>query len=317
LASEALTIRDIQGVGDKIAVKLEESGFSNLEALAVTPVRELVERSGLGEITAFEVSKKARVLLGLDFITAQELYEKRKNAMRITTAVKNLDGLLGGGVETQAMTELFGEYGTGKSQICMQLCVTVQLPAGKGGLGGRVLFFDTEGTFSPQRVYGIASAHGLDPEATLEKIIYARCYNSDHQILLLDSAFNMVEEKGIKLVIVDSLISHFRGEYIGRENLAERQQRLNLYIHKLLRLAEAYNCAVVVTNQIQANPQAFFGDPNRPAGGNVVAHASTHRLYVRKGKANTRVISVIDSPYLPASKMRFAITTNGVEDTEV
>jgi len=221
-----------------------------------------------------------------------------------------------GGIETQTIVELIGEFGSGKSQICMQLCVTEQLPIEKGGLGGKVLFLDTEGTFYPRRVYEIAQARGLDPDQVLKNIIYARCYNSDHQILLANRAFKVVGEEGVKLVIVDSLISHFRGEYIGRECLSERQQKLNDHVHKLLRLAEAYNCAVVITNQIQSNPASFFGDPNRPAGGNIIAHASTHRIYLRKSKGNTRIAKVIDSPCLPEESTTFVITSNGIENVE-
>ena len=198
---------------------------------------------------AEKISRRARELLGLSFITAMELYERRRNARRLTTGSKSLDALLGGGIETQTIVELIGEFGAGKSQICMQLCVTEQLPPEEGGLGGKVLFIDTEGTFYPRRIYDIAEARGLNPDTVLQKIIYARCYNSDHQILLVDRASKLVEDEGIKLIIVDSLISHFRGEYIGRESLAERQQKLNEHVHKLLRLAEIYNCAVVVTNQ--------------------------------------------------------------------
>jgi DNA repair protein RadA len=309
-------ITDIKGVGAATAAKLKEAGYTTVEALAVTPIRELVENAGLGEETAAQMQQRARELLGLNFLTALELFEKRQKAQRITTGSKNIDKLLGGGVETQALTEFIGEYGTGKSQICMQLCITAQLPPEQGGLGGRALFIDTEGTFSPERIHSVAQARGLDPKKVLENIIYARCYNSDHQMLIVDKAFKVVEEEGIRLLVVDSLISHFRGEYVGRESLAERQQKLNSHVHKLLRLAEIYNLAVVVTNQIQSNPQAFFGDPNRPAGGNIVAHASTHRLYIRKGKEATRVIRVIDSPYLPEEATRFAITGAGVEDVE-
>jgi DNA repair protein RadA len=311
-----MDITDIKGVGTATATKLKEAGFTTVEALAVTPIRELVENAGVGEDTAVQMQQRAREILGLDFITAMELFEKRSKAKRITTGSKNIDKLLGGGIETQAMTEFIGEFGAGKSQISMQLCITSQQPTEQGGLGGKVLFIDTEGTFSPERIHSIATAKGLDANKVLENIIYARCYNSDHQMLIVDKAFKIVEEEGVKLVIVDSLISHFRGEYVGRESLAERQQKLNRHIHKLLRLADVYNLAVVVTNQIQSNPQAFFGDPNRPAGGNILAHASTHRLYIRKGKANTRVIRVIDSPYLPEEATRFAITGSGVEDVE-
>jgi DNA repair protein RadA len=217
----------------------------------------------------------------------------------------------------RAITEFIGEFGAGKSQICMQLCVTSQKPLEQGGLGGKVLFIDTEGTFSPQRIHDIAEARDLEPRKILENIIYVRCYNSDHQIFIVNKAAKVIEAEKIKLIVVDSIIGHFRGEYVGKEMLIKRQQLLNQHIHRLLRLAELYNCSVVITNQIQSNPSAFvFGDPNRPAGGNVVAHASTHRLYIRKSKKNIRVIQVIDSPYLPEEKTRFAITASGVEDAE-
>lgn len=314
--SELTLITELEGVGAITASRLREAGFTTIESIAVTPMKELMDKTGISEETAITLLQKVRKFIGLDFMTALELFEKKQNAQRITTASKNLDNLLGGGIETQAITEFIGEYGTGKSQICMLLCITAQQLPEQGGLGGKVLFIDTEGTFSPQRINEIAKARNLDPKKILENIIYARCYNSDHQMLIVDRAYKVVEEEKIKLIIVDSLISHFRGEYVGREMLSERQQKLNQHIHKLLRLAELYNCAVVITNQIQSNPQAFFGDPNRPAGGNVVAHASTHRLYIRKGKANTRVIHVIDSPYLPEAETRFAITAMGIEDVE-
>jgi len=317
MGSEQILITDLKGVGSTIASKLGEAGFTSIESIAITPMKELVEKTGISDETAARLLQKVRDILGLEYITALEFYKKKQNAQRLTTGSNNLDRLLGGGIEMQAITELIGEYGTGKSQICMQLCVTSQKPPEQGGLGGKVLFIDTEGTFSPQRVHDIAEARGLEPRKILENIIYARCYNSDHQIFIVNRAAKVIEEEKIKLIIVDSIIGHFRGEYVGREMLAKRQQLLNQHIHRLLRLAELYNCSVVITNQIESNPSGFvFGDPNRPAGGNVVAHASTHRLYIRKGKANTRVIHVIDSPYLPEEKTRFAITALGVEDVE-
>jgi len=195
--------------------------------------------------------------------------------------------------------------------------VTAQLPLEKGGLDGNVVFIDTEGTFMPERVYQIASAYGLDPAEAAKNIFVARAYNSSHQCLLIDHLFNFCKDKNAKLVIVDSMISHFRGEYFGRENLAERQQKLNKYLHKLIRLAEAYGIAVVITNQVQANPSpGFFGDPNRPAGGNVMAHACTHRIILRKGSKGTRLATVIDSPSLPEERARFKITEKGIEDAE-
>jgi len=170
--------------------------------------------------------------------------------------------------------------------------------------------------FSPERVHQIASKRGLDGRKILDGIVVARAYTSDHQCFLIDCLFRKVPEEKAKLVIVDSIISHFRGEYIGREDLSMRQQVLNQYLHKLLRLAEAYNIAVVVTNQVQANPVVFYGSPERPAGGHVMAHACTHRVHIKRGKGGTRVAKVIDSPYLPEAKASFIITAKGIEDTD-
>ena len=307
-------LESLSGVGPAIAKKLEQAGYTTVESLAVTPVRELVSKTNLGENTAKNVVEEARKTLGIDYITAQELLQKRQAMKKCKTGSDRLDMVLGGGIETQAMTELIGEFGTGKSQLCMDLSVRVQLPPEQGGLGGHCLFIDTEGTFSPERVYEIATALGLDPNQYLSKIIVARVYTSDHQLLIMENLAKICSEERIKLVVVDSMISHFRSEYIGRENLSERQQKLNNCLHKLIRMAEVHNMAAVVTNQVQANPQAFFGDPNKPTGGNVMAHACTHRIFLRKSKGNRRIARVIDSPYLPERTAHFLITEKGVED---
>lgn len=306
----------LDGVGPAIVSKLRSAGITTVEAIVVTPPRELEEKTGVGFNTVLNIVAAARKLLSVDFITAEELWERRKNMVKCSTGSKDLDEVLGGGIETQAMTEFIGEYGVGKTQICLMLCVMAQLPVEKGGLNGNVVYLDTEGTFMPERIFEIANALGLDAHATLTNIFLARAYNSDHQCLLIDHLFKFCPENNIKLVVVDSMIGHFRGEYIGREDLSARQQKLNSYLHKLLRLAEAYNLSVVVTNQVQANPAQFFGDPNKPAGGHVMAHACTHRVYLRKGSQGTRIAKVIDSPYLPENSARFRITEKGIEDVQ-
>ncbi|MBS7624443.1 DNA repair and recombination protein RadA [Candidatus Bathyarchaeota archaeon] len=309
-------LESLDGVGPSIASKLRAAGYTTIEAVAVTPPMEIVERTGIGLGTVLKIQESARKMLSADFKTAREYYEHRKSMRRCTTGSKKLDEILGGGIETQAITELIGEYGSGKTQLCLMLSVTAQLPYDRGGLEGKVAFIDTEGTFMPERIYQIASGLGLNPNEVANNIFVARAYNSSHQCLLIDRLFTLCPENNVKLVVVDSMISHFRGEYIGRETLSERQQKLNQYLHKLLRLAEAYNLAVVITNQVQANPAAFFTDPNRPAGGNIMAHACTHRVYLRKGSKNVRVAKIIDSPYLPEREANFIITEKGIADVE-
>jgi DNA repair protein RadA len=315
-AMEKIALEEIDGVGSVIASKLRSAGITTVEAVAVTPPREIAEKTGMGFNTVLNLVDSARKLLGSDFITAEELWKKRQNMCKCSTGSKNLDKLLGGGVETQALTEFIGEFGSGKTQLCLTLSVIAQLPLEKGGLNGKVVYIDTEGTFIPERVFEIAGSLGLDAHQTLENIFLARAYNSSHQSLLIEHLSQFCPENDVKLVVVDSMIGHFRGEYIGRETLSERQQALNNQLHRLLRLTDAFNIPVIVTNQVQANPTSFFGDPNKPAGGNIMAHACTHRVYLRKGGKGTRIATIIDSPYLPEGKTRFKITGKGIEDVE-
>ncbi len=309
-------LKTLEGVGPAMASKLRSSGLTTINALAVTPPKEIAEKTGIGFNTVLKIVATARESMGVDFITAEELWKRRQHMLKCSLGSTFLNELLGGGIETQAMTEFIGEYGVGKTQLCLMLCVTAQLPVEKAGLDGNVVYIDTEGTFMPERVFEIAMAMDLDPHKTLSNIFLARAYNSSHQSLLIDGLFKFCPENNIKLVVVDSMIGHFRGEYVGRETLSERQQKLNSLLHKLLRLTEAYNLPVVVTNQVQANPAQFFGDPNRPAGGHVMAHACTHRVFLRKGRQGTRIAKVIDSPYLPENSARFKITEKGIEDVQ-
>jgi len=309
-------LEKLDGVGSATAGKLRSAGITTVEAVAVTPPKEIAEKTGIGFNTVLNFVDAARKMVFSDFYTAEELWKKRQNMCKCSTGSRNLDKLLGGGIETQALTEFIGEFGSGKTQACLVLSIMCQLPTDKGGLGGKVVYIDTEGTFVPERVFEIASALGVDPHEALGNIFLARAYNSSHQSLLIEHLPRFCPENNVRLVVVDSMISHFRSEYMGRENLSERQQELNHQLHRLLRLTEAFNLAVVVTNQVQANPTAFFGDPNKPAGGNVMAHACTHRVYLRKGGKGTRIATIIDSPSLPEGKVRFKITQKGIEDAQ-
>jgi len=309
-------IEDLPNVGPSTADKLRELGFHTVESLAMATIRELVQ-AGIGEKRAFEIINAARASTSLSFIRADELIAKRQNILKLTTGSKKLDALLGGGIETQAITEFYGEYGSGKSQIAHQLCVNVQLPVDMGGLDGGALYIDTENTFRIERISQMAKHMGLDPQETLRRIILAEAYTSDHQMFLLENADRVIKENNVKLIIIDSLTAHFRSEYIGRESLAERQQKLNQHMHKLIRLARAFNAVAFVTNQVMSSPDVFFGESVRPIGGHIVAHTSHTRIYLRKaGRGAVRIARLVSSPYLPEGECVFRITENGIEDVE-
>jgi DNA repair protein RadA len=301
------------GLGPAISQKLRELGFHTVESLATATAKEL-EPAGISEKKALEVIHNARSCISLSFIRADELLKMRQTILRLTTGNKMLDELLGGGLETQTITEFYGEYGSGKSQICHQLCVNVQLPPERGGLGGAALYIDTENTFRTERIVQMAQHLGLDPEKVIKNIIFAEAFTSEHQMFLVDNADKVVKENGIRLIIVDSLTAHFRSEYLGREMLAERQQKLNKHLHKLIRLARAFNAVAVVTNQVMAKPDAFFGDAIHPVGGHIVAHTSHTRIFLRKtARGPVRVARLVSSPYLPEGEGIFKITENGIE----
>lgn len=307
-------LEDLPGVGPITAEKLKELGFHTIESLAMATAREL-ETAGIGEKKALTIIGAARSSISVSFIRADELLKRRENVLRLTTGSEALDGLLGGGLETQTITEFYGQYGSGKSQICHQLCVNVQLPSEQGGLEGAALYVDTENTFRTERIIQMARHLDLEPEKVVKNIIYAEGYTSDHQMFLLDNADEVIKENNVRLIIVDSLTSHFRSEYIGREMLAPRQQKLNKHMHRIIRLASAFNAVAVVTNQVMSKPDVFFGNAVHPIGGHIVAHTSHTRTYLRKASHGpARIARLVSSPYLPEGEEIFKITENGIED---
>jgi DNA repair protein RadA len=307
-------IEDLPGVGPATAQKLRELGYHTVESLAMATIREL-EPVGVSEKKALQVIQAARSNVGISFIRADQLLKQRQNVARLTTGSKALDKIVDGGLETQTISEFYGEYGSGKSQVCHQLCVNVQLPIERGGLNGGALYVDTENTFRLERIVQMSKHLGLDPEQVVKNIIYAEAYTSDHQMFLLENADEIIKANNIKLIIVDSLTAHFRSEYIGREMLASRQQKLNKHMHKLTALARAFNAVAVVTNQVMAKPDQFFGDAIHPIGGNIVGHTSQTRLYLRRASHGPiRIARLVSSPYLPEGEEILKVTENGIED---
>jgi len=309
-----IPVTNLPGVGPATSHKLKEAGLTTIRSIALSSVNELVNDADLGAKTAQKLIKLCQEQVGLTFSTADVLYTERLGLERITTGSDNLDELFGSGIETGSITELYGEYRTGKTQIAHQLCVTVQLPREQGGLEGNAAYIDTEGTFRPERIVEMAERFGLDPKVVLKNITVGRAYTSDHQMNLARDIAAMAREKNIRLVVVDSLTSHFRAEYIGRGTLASRQQILNQHIHFLLKLGEMHHVALLVTNQVMARPDFFFGDPTAPIGGNIVAHSCTTRVYLRKSKQTKRVARIVDSPNLPEVETIFEILSDGIHD---
>ncbi|RZN47079.1 DNA repair and recombination protein RadA [archaeon] len=308
-------IDDLPGVGPVTAEKLRGGGFSSIEAIAVSSPLELHEVADITESTAAKVIAAAREAADIGgFLSGEEVYEKRQSIGRITSGSTRLNELIGGGFETQAIVEAFGEFGSGKSQIAHQLAVNVQLPVEQGGLDSGAVYIDTENTFRPERIMGMAEHMGRDPREALRNIHIARAFNSSHQILLAERAEDLFEEGGSRLLIVDSLTSMFRAEYVGRGTLAERQQKLGMHLRQLHKIANVYDSCVFVTNQVSAKPDAFFGDPTRPVGGHVLGHSATLRLYLRKSKQGQRIARLVDSPSLPEGEALFMVTEHGIED---
>ena len=319
--TEDIRIDSLEGVGPVTTKKLSDAGVHSIMDLIVRGPVEIADITGMERDTADKIVNKSREhleaegLIKKSFESAAEIYKRRQDIGKITTGTECLDALLDGGVETQALTEVYGEYGCGKTQFCHTLCVQVQRSKEEGGLEGTVLYIDTENTFRPERIVSIAKANGMDPEKALDKIIVARAYNSAHQTLILEEAGPVIKENNVKLLVVDSAVGLFRAEYLGRGTLSARQQKLNHFVHMLSRISETYNCAAVATNQVMASPDVFFGDPTRPVGGNVVAHTSTYRIYFKKS-GKKRIARMVDSPHHPEEEVIFALGEAGVIDLD-
>ncbi|WP_327051899.1 DNA repair and recombination protein RadA [Halomicrococcus gelatinilyticus] len=337
----------LPAVGPATGEQLSDAGFDSCLALAVASPRELSTATDIGEGTAHDVIQAARDAVDLgEFETGRALLERRNRIGRISLLDEEVGALFGGGIETQSITEFYGEFGSGKSQFTHQLCVNVQLPETHGGLGGRAIFIDSEDTFRPDRIESMV--RGLPTsvrtallaqrdieggptdhdtletlvEDVLDRIHVTKAVTSDHQTLLAEKAQELASEYAdtgwpVRLVCVDSLVGHFRVEYPGRGKLAERQQKLNKHLHDLLRIANLYNAGIVVTNQVTADPDSFFGDPTRPVGGHILGHASNVRVYLRKARGDKRIVRLVDSPNLPDGEAVVRIVEDGIVPEEL
>jgi DNA repair protein RadA len=317
--SSLLDLDVLEEIGPATRICLQKAGFRSLKDLVIRGATDIASATGISIEKCATMCNKARMILedlGIydkPFVPATVIYERRKSESRISSGSKNLDNLLGGGIETRSITELYGEFGTGKTQICHTLCVMVQKYTQSSRLTGNALYIDTENTFRPERIVSIAKARNLDPDPILENIIVAKAYNSSHQEVIIEEAANIIQLHGIRLLIVDSAISHYRAEFLGRAVLSERQQKMNRFLHMLLRIAETCSVAVVITNQIQSSPDSLFGDPFRPTGGNIMGHTTTYRIYLKRAGKN-RIARMADSPYHAEREVIFTLNEEGIGD---
>ena len=321
-------LEDLPGVGPATSDKLVENGFESYQSIAVASPGELSNTADIGESSASDIINAARDAADVGgFETGATVLERRQEIGKLSWQIPEVDDLLGGGIETQSITEVYGEFGSGKSQVTHQMAVNVQLSTENGGLDGGCIFVDSEDTFRPERIDDMV--RGLDDEilaaemerreiegtpddeeametliaAFLDQIHVAKAFNSNHQILLAEKAKELASEHEesewpIRIVCVDSLTAHFRAEYVGRGELADRQQKLNKHLHDLMRIGDLFNTAILVTNQVASNPDSYFGDPTQAIGGNILGHASTFRMYLRKSKADKRIVRLVDAPNL-------------------
>ena len=336
-------LETLPGVGPATADKLVDAGFDSFQSLAVASPSELSNTADVGESTAADIVNAARDAADVGgFETGTTVLERRNTIGKLSWHIDDVDDLLGGGIETQSITEVYGEFGSGKSQVTHQMCVNVQLPREVGGLHGSAIFVDSEDTFRPERIDDMV--RGLPEEAieaaledreiegsaddedalealvedVLEKIHVAKAFNSNHQMLLAEKARELAseyedDEYPIRLLCVDSLTAHFRAEYVGRGELAPRQQKLNKHLHDIDKVGNLYNAAVIVTNQVASNPDSFFGDPTQPIGGNILGHKSTFRIYLRKSKGEKRIVRLVDAPNLPDGEAVMRVEDGGLK----
>ncbi|KAJ8905862.1 hypothetical protein NDN08_002367 [Rhodosorus marinus] len=297
--------------------KLQEAGYYTVESVAYSTKKALLGVKGISEAKADKILAEAKKLIPMGFTSATNIHKQRQDIITLTTGSQDLDNLLKGGIETGSITEVFGEFRTGKTQLCHTLCVACQLPVENGGGSGKALYIDSEGTFRPERLKSIAERYGLNGDDVLDNVAFARAHNSDHQLQLLNQACALMSESRYALIIVDSATALYRTDYIGRGELASRQQHMAKFLRSLQKICDEFGVAAVITNQVVAQVDGgamFVSDPKKPIGGNIIAHASQTRLYLRKGRGENRICKIYDSPSLPEAEATFAIGEDGIID---
>jgi len=308
-------LADLKSLSQELLQRISEKGYTTIESISWLTPEELSENFEIKIECAREIIQEVSSLMDSQPISAADLLFKEEKRRRCTTSSEELDNLLGGGIFTGEITEISGEFATGKTQLCFQLSVNVQLSEDQGGLDGTVYYIDTEGTFSSTRVAQIASEKGLNPKEILKNIAVTRTYNSDHLMFLITNAQKIIRERNVRLFIIDSIASHFRAEYIGSEKLVSRQQVVMNLAETLKKLLDEFELAIVVTNQVIATfDENLFDKSPHPALGFAWAHRPHQRLLLRKGRNEARIARMYDSSRLPDRECVFYVTEKGISD---
>ncbi|WP_428323686.1 DNA repair and recombination protein RadA [Nitrosopumilus sp.] len=323
-----MELTDLPGVGAVTAKKLTDLGIHDVLFLTTFAVPDLADVTGMDLISAENLMIKATTALRKEneikprFQRGGDVKKDRENVEYIETGSDSLNKLFGKGLEVDATTEVYGEFGSGKTQFSHTMCVRVQLPKDQGGLSdedkpARVLYIDTENTFRPERITTIAEKIGIDPDEALDNIIHANAINTAELKMIVNESGKLIEEENVRLLVIDSATGLFRGEYIGRGKLSDRQGQLNRFINLVSRITERYHCATIVTNQVMKDPNGNpYADPTKPIGGDIFAHNSTYRIYFKKVGKN-RIARMVDSPGHGEIEVNFALNDRGVVDVEV
>lgn len=309
-----ITLTDLPGIAEKTAEKLVDAGFDSVESIAASSIGEIKELVK-SEKVAKEAIKVAREATAISFVPASEL-PKIRPERGVTTGSKDLDKFLGGGIPAGVLTAVESPYGTGKSQLGMQLCVNVQLPEDKGGLGGKAVVIDSEKGFKLSRLKQMAKAAKLDPEEIARNVLYNFIYNTDHMLLNVEKLATVIPKENVKLIEIDSFTGPFRADFIGREDLPARSRKMRRIMNTLLRLADKYNIPVYLTGQVMGQPTPF-GGPIVVAGGETFKHLANIHVELKKSKGEKRIATLTKHPNRPSGiQCVFAITEKGIQNIE-
>lgn len=315
-----LSLSQLKGLGAVTEKKLNGFGVTSLIDLCVRGSKEIAEITGVTKSTTDTWCMGSHKLLEEKGVIRDssmgviELLEYQKNFNVLQTKCNALDDLFNGGLEPEATYEIYGEFGSGKTQFCNTLTVEAI------NAGDNVVWIDCEDTFKPRRIMEIIQAREYtdneeEAKDMLKHITYFYCPNTEQMMGTVNALSELLMEKKPRLVILDGAIGQFREEYLGRGTLAERQMQIARLMTHVKNISYYFKCTVIFTNQVMSDPSVMFGDPIKPIGGNVVAHASGYRLYFKKpGKKH--IARMVDSPEHAQADAEFILNDKGVVDLE-